>query len=1326
MNTYEIRLVINRSAEGYTATLTDSGGQATDPFPLILPLGPAETGELRWYLEEFYDFVGAGDLVKAHRIEGKLKEWGRALFKALFGAEQGQEVYRNLMDAVEGGQAGLITLGSVEAEVLVQPWEMLRDPRGPLALRGVSVRRQLQGARPAGRYALGLPLRILLIVSRPVDGGFIDPRNSIPPVLDACDSLEGQVTVEFCDPPTLARLEELISQARREKRPYHIVHFDGHGTYLPLTGVGALLFEDEAAKADYVTGTRFGDLLARLQVPLVLLEACRGSSLSDRPVFGSLAPALLESGVGSVVAFSHSVHIQAARILVERFYRELAGGQSVGAALQEARAALRANPRRFLHLGPNAECIELQDWFIPQLYQVGSDPVLIPPGAAGEQRADRPRRRAAADLAGFPPEPQYRFHGRALELLEMERAFRKHHGVVVSGMGGMGKTALAREAAAWWLRTGRFERAVFISFEGKAGAERAVQLIGQAVEGDDFSRRSGDPRDPQGQRQTAVRRFHEERLLVVWDNFESTLPAFQEGEADGLMGFSPEERADLQALYRELVEGKPQGRLLVTCRPQTTGLAGIKEYPLEGLKRPDSLHLLAAALDVKGISIEREGYERHEIDALLDLLADHPLSIELIAPHLKELTPERIRADFGALLERFQNPDALEGRNQGLRASLEFSRRRLSPAAQAALPWLAWFEGGVFEAFWLAFAELEPAAWEAVRAELESTALLKVETDGIQVNNRPYLRFHPTLGYAARPEEVADREVVEERFIGVYLGVRRLAHDALRGRQPAAGMALMGREEANLRRALQRAFARGRREEVGRLADTLRDYLERAGRNRERDALTAWVHAHLPDDVLDAAACAATQDQAWTVFTQGRAQEAVGMVQALLRRLESESLAGGEDPAHQIALSYGYLGRILYHAGRPDLGLEPARQAVERFERLPGEAARGNLSVALGDLANAYTSLGRFDPALDAAERGLAINRELGREREVAAGLIQIASILLAAHRYPEAERRYGEALQAARAAGDLELQGATLQHQGILHDEQGHHDRAVELFKSAIALFQRSNAPGSEMQTCDLLATAERRRGELEAAEAWYARGRQLALGLNDRRQLAGTARNLGILYQQRAEGAADPAARRAWLDKAVASVAEGLAIFLEDQNQLEAAASYSQLGVLHRMRGDLAAAETNALQALQIFEPLDHPNVVHAYYNLAEIARACGDAAVAAAWQEKFEAKYAEIRRREQGEGGGGRVDEGQLAQYLLQLAQVCFQVRVQGAGLPPQVGEALAQLRAAPGPFPGVAAFLQAVADGQALPPLPEGLPGRMTEVLEALREAVLDRE
>ncbi|HUV91330.1 MAG TPA: tetratricopeptide repeat protein, partial [Anaerolineae bacterium] len=211
------------------------------------------------------------------------------------------------------------------------------------------------------------------------------------------------------------------------------------------------------------------------------------------------------------------------------------------------------------------------------------------------------------------------------------------------------------------------------------------------------------------------------------------------------------------------------------------------------------------------------------------------------------------------------------------------------------------------------------------------------------------------------------------------------------------------------------------------------------------------------------------------------------------------------------------------------------------------------------------------------------------------------------------------------------------LQHQAILQDDLGRQERAVALYQQAMALFQRASDVGSEMRTCDLLASAERARGQLEAAEAWYARSRELALQLHDRHQLAVVAQNVGILYQTRAKRAQDPAARAAFLRQAIGAVQESLRIKLELQNQVGAALSYFQLGVLYRMAGDLERAEEQARQALQIRESLNLPDVYRDYANLAEIAHARGDGEAAARWQAKCDAKVAELERLRRGGGDG-----------------------------------------------------------------------------------------
>ncbi len=246
------------------------------------------------------------------------------------------------------------------------------------------------------------------------------------------------------------------------------------------------------------------------------------------------------------------------------------------------------------------------------------------------------------------------------------------------------------------------------SFEQKAGTDRVVQVLGQALEGEDFASRPAEE-----QWSSAVDLFRRRKILLVWDNFESTLPEFQQGEdGDSPLQFGSEERRRLHKLYRQLTEGDPAGRLLVTCRPQETGLARIKKIPLSGLARLDSLHLLSAVLYQETISIDRDGYGRDSIDSLLRIVDDHPLSISLVAPHLKTLRPAEIRAELGRGLARFADASAEEKRNRSLLASLEFSTRRLSKEARGVLPYLAWFEGGTFESRVRSFSQLDAEVWD--------------------------------------------------------------------------------------------------------------------------------------------------------------------------------------------------------------------------------------------------------------------------------------------------------------------------------------------------------------------------------------------------------------------------------------------------------------------------------------------------------------------------------------------------------------------------------------------------------------------------------------
>jgi tetratricopeptide (TPR) repeat protein len=1122
----ELRLLFTPAEhDSFTVHLEDAPGHAVGVTATLTPfLDEGDFENLRWYLEDYMDLPDGGAVVRAKGVEKQIKEWGQRLHDAVFAAPENALVLRALLTAPE---PRALTIATDQSSLLRLPWELMRDAAGNLAQR-VAVRRQLQKPESLVAREVQLPLRMLYVISRPGDTGFIDPRLTTRALFAALDPLQENVRLDFCRPPTLTRMEEMLRQAQLAKDPYDVVHFDGHGTFVPELQLGALCFEQPddgtgESRTDLVRADRLGVLLAQYKIPLVVLEACRSGTLGKAAVFRSVAPRLIQAGVGSVLSMSHAVHVEAARLLLDRFYRELTSGATIGHAVAQARGALVSTPFRWIEYGPGGRTIALKDWFLPHLYQRGHDEPLLPPGAArqrpvrqfdvflshnhndsarvealartlsekqglrvwldkwecgpgklepqceagirgsrftvvvGSQKAldskwvaweieqhlkfnpegdrllpvkfetlQRPPeltgilwlnftdpskgdenaavlarhiRSADAEDAlrrrGFrpPPEhgqpgcfprpPQYGFQGRARELHELERAFRRDRGLVLHAMGGMGKTTLATEAAQWWARSGLFrDGACFVSFEQFTSADRVVSVLGEYCEGPKFHQRPAAE-----QRRRAVEFFRERAVLMVWDNYESALPQFNDGAAAHGSPYTDDERRRLADLFHDLTGGPGKGCVLVTCRPGDTGLPGARRFKLHGLARADSLWLLHRILERDGVKLGDPRLARDQLDPLLQDLADHPLSLELVGPHLVKLTPEQVRADFGKLVATMRQ-EADEGRNTSLLASLEFSRRHLSDAARAALPWLGLFSGGVFEDNFLDVSQIDPAAWEAIRDELHGIALIRVEDD-ILIGRRPFLRFHPTLAIASADLAFAEKPETRERFLGVYLALMRALDKALTGSQSREALAILDREEMNFRTAVSWAIADGQHRSAAVLGSTFSRYLERSGRLRERDA---WVQM-LRDAVSQAGftqeAAAYEREHAWTLFIRGDPQGAVGRLQALIERLRETTEF---DPAFQLATTTQTLCRVLHACGASAQAIPVLQEAIGLWERLvegaggqPWESLLaspdrakvaselGNLSAAMSDLASALRGSGQHEEALRIAEKTLLI-----------------------------------------------------------------------------------------------------------------------------------------------------------------------------------------------------------------------------------------------------------------------------------------------------------------------------------------------------------------
>jgi tetratricopeptide (TPR) repeat protein len=506
---------------------------------------------------------------------------------------------------------------------------------------------------------------------------------------------------------------------------------------------------------------------------------------------------------------------------------------------------------------------------------------------------------------------------------------------------------------------------------------------------------------------------------------------------------------------------------------------------------------------------------------------------------------------------------------------------------------------------------------------------------------------------------LADQEGVRQRFIAVYDSFIKAVDKVFHGLAARRGMDVLAREEANIRTAVRWAVASGRLDVAVRMGRTFRIHLEMSARLRELDQWSDWLADAAAHTTFSAAVAVTERNRAWSLFRQGRAAEAVRMLDALIERLRQTTAF---DAAFELATAQLYLGRIYGQAGHAEQAIPILSEAASAQERLvrqtanlsPSETIEGlltsetpearqrrepcyeelyNLSLTLGDLANALRAAGRLDEALSTAKQAFDISLALRHYHSAVVGLAQTAQILMEQGHFQEADARYNQVLEAARRLGDQAMEMTTLMHQGVLARTMQQYDRAVDLYKQVLRQCQDANDEAGIMRTCNLLGAVENSQGRLSEARAWYERSRQIADRRGDSQVLGEVTHNLGIVSLQEGEAAwqrGDEAIARQGFAEAERFLHESLRLKIDRQDRPGQATSHGQLSQVYLLMGKLDQAEAHAHQVREINEGLGIIRNLPIYYTtLAQIARARGDEAQVAQWESKRHKVETELAR-------------------------------------------------------------------------------------------------
>jgi tetratricopeptide (TPR) repeat protein len=1007
---------------------------ATAPFSF--ELRPQDHEDIRWYLEEFFEAPTDPAPRIASRVETRIAELGSELFCAVFeSSRDALRIWTTLRPELNDARVEIVCGVRESATV---PWEIMADVTDnlPVALRAKAfVRTHPKAAQaPKVPYMPSRPVRILLVICRPGGADDVPFRSVASRLLRSLDKrASGHFELDLLRPPTFERLASVLRAAKDADRPYHVVHFDGHGGYPEREHAqgrwrrAVLAFESGSfsERTEPIDGTKLGNLMVETGVPVLVLNACRSAHAEPpgRPVpvdeaaaedladphsqvrsFGSFAHEVMETGVAAVVAMRYNVYVVTAAQFVGDVYGALAQGQSIGQAVSLGRKQLHSQPNRQI----GHRLLQLQDWLVPVVYEATPLPLFPTVGDEGRLTitVTPGTSMLRSELLGdeFLRSPEVGFFGRDETILALDRAFDRGSIVLLHAWAGSGKSTTAAEFAGWYTLTGGLDGPVLLtSFERYRPFAGLLNQIEQAFRseieqaGVNWLALAED-----GRRDVALQVLAQRQVLWIWDNVES-IAGFPSG-ADS--PWTPSEQKELASFLREAA-ARSTKFLLTSRRDERAWLGDLPHrVTVPPMPMQERIQLADALAGKYGQALTQlEVWE-----PLLRFTQGNPLTItSLVGQAVRDGL--RTREEIESFIDRVRAGEAAfedelsEGRSRSLAASLNYGfKKAFSERERRLLALLHLFQGFVNVQVlgmmghplnvWCVeeLAGLDPRAMGKVLDRAADVGLLTRSGVG-------FYGIHPAVPWFLKSvfDDYFSEAELHSRVRLSFLEAMGEVGNTL-ARQYDDGtrgvLAPLKAEEDNLLKALDWAREEGSWDIAVRLMHGLHRLYVNTGRDIEWARVLGEILPEFVDEWTDRPISG--RERQWSSVTDYRVQLAQSVhdlanaerLQRMCvewdRRNAAEALARmddlsaeDEDALRTLAVALNRLGRIDSERG-DESAIAPLTEALNLYKCLGLASAAAMVAI---DIGNMYLHLGRAGD-VDSASRWYAVAAKVCPEED--------------------------------------------------------------------------------------------------------------------------------------------------------------------------------------------------------------------------------------------------------------------------------------------------------------------------------------------------------
>jgi tetratricopeptide (TPR) repeat protein len=1021
--------------------------------------------QLRWYLEHFLDYPFDPEIGHANHVLDALQAWGTQAFNALFDR---RDADKWLADSE------ILQIRSDDPHMLSWPWEALFDPQRSYLAHERQIERRLNRLPdpPPRRDLPNDRVNILLVVARPFARD-VRYRSIARPLVELIRTRNLPAHVDVLRPPTFDQLREHL---RAHPGYYHALHFDGHGAYGDGAGEysrhklqgpqGSLIFEDANGEPDPKSARDLSALLHEYAVPAVVLNACQSAMLDSKAgdAFASVATALLQSGMRSVVAMAYSLYVSGAQVFLPAFYRRLFEAGSVAEAVRAGRQEMLAHKDRVCARGR----YPLEDWLLPVLYQ--QDPLDF---TFATSLPSRDREGAESHLPADVRDHRdpYGFIGRDGPILEMERALhRKAPAILVQGLGGVGKTTLARGFLRWLDDTGGLDGALWFDFRDIRTAGYVINRTGEEFYGENF-------RLAPNKLELLSKALSERRVLMVWDNFESAAA-----------NLTTEDRAEL-GRFLDAIRGC-RGKVIVTSRSREEWLKPEWRFELSlpGLDGEERWEYCETILRELGLKVNRDD---PELIKLMDQLAGHSLAMRVVLPKLEQMTATKIAEALRTnLAELGLNEQEDQGR---LFATLRFVEQGLAADLQPMLALVGLHEGYVDAGCLEAMAKQVDTGWTRQQIDrlMEALGVAGLLRD---VGQATY-EIHPLLTSYLRSRSEAT-EPCQRAFVDV---MARLA-DALEARELHEQLDPFLLHGANFHFALALAEPLSMDAPTVALTQCLAAYALNSRNLEESSGLYARM-------VLHHAARGDSEGEA-------RAYHQLGMVTleqrdfAAAREWYYKSLAISERLGieHGAARTYHQLGVIAQEQRDISAAREWYLKSLAICEKRDDLFGGAITYLQMGSISKDQRD---FAAARAWYLKSLAIWENRREPHNAAAAYHQLGIVSAELQDFATAQEWYLKSLDITEKQGDLHRAATTYHQLGIVAQKQQDLTSAREWYLRSLAIEEKQRNPHGAAGTYGQMGIIAGMQGGFEESGKWLVRAITAFLKTDDQHQAALQVRN-------------------------------------------------------------------------------------------------------------------------------------------------------------------------------------------------------------------------